>query len=64
MVPIIEGISGGLLAYMVEHKTAELRHQALHDVLTGLPNRALILDRAAQMLARGRRHLLPVALAW
>ncbi len=34
----------------------EIRHQALHDALTGLPNRTLILDRAEQMLARARRN--------
>jgi diguanylate cyclase (GGDEF)-like protein len=34
----------------------EIRHQALHDSLTGLPNRALILDRAQQVLARARRE--------
>lgn len=33
----------------------QIRFQALHDALTGLPNRALILDRTEQMLARGRR---------
>jgi diguanylate cyclase (GGDEF)-like protein len=33
-----------------------LEHQALHDALTGLPNRALIQDRLTQMLARSRRH--------
>lgn len=40
---------------MVEEKTAQLEYQALHDSLTGLPSRALILDRATQMLARQAR---------
>jgi diguanylate cyclase (GGDEF)-like protein len=39
----------------------QIRFQALHDPLTGLPNRTLILDRAEQMLARARRSYLPVA---
>ncbi len=46
---------------MVEEKTGQLRHQALHDALTGLPNRVLALDRAEQMLARARRQHVPVA---
>jgi diguanylate cyclase (GGDEF)-like protein len=33
----------------------QIRHQSLHDPLTDLPNRALILDRAEQLLARTRR---------
>jgi diguanylate cyclase (GGDEF)-like protein len=46
---------------VVAEKTRELRHQALHDALTDLPNRVLALDRAEQMLARARRLQLPVA---
>jgi len=33
----------------------QIRFQAVHDALTGLPNRALILDRTEQMLGRARR---------
>src|SRR5206468_3210538 len=39
----------------------QIQHQALHDALTGLPNRTLIMDRAEQMLTRGRRNRAPVA---
>jgi diguanylate cyclase (GGDEF)-like protein len=46
---------------LVHERTDELRRQALHDSLTGLPNRALILDRISQMLARSRRADTPVA---
>jgi len=40
---------------LVDERTRELEHQALHDALTGLPNRTLIFDRAKQMLARAER---------
>ncbi len=39
----------------------QIRFQAVHDTLTGLPNRALILDRTEQMLARARRSDIQVA---
>ena len=33
-----------------------MRHQALHDPLTGLPNQTLFADRASLALARAQRH--------
>ncbi len=46
---------------LVSEKTQQLSFQAMHDALTGLPNRALLVDRAAQMLARARRQQSHVA---
>lgn len=44
-----------------ERKEAEarLRHNAFHDNLTQLPNRALLMDRIAQFLRRARRTDAP-----
>ena len=55
------GTDAALLAravrYAIERKRTELRlaHDALHDRLTGLPNRVLFLDRLAVALERSRR---------
>jgi diguanylate cyclase (GGDEF)-like protein len=46
---------------LVREKTRELSHLALHDPLTGLPNRALVRDRAEQLLARTSRNADAIA---
>ena len=55
------GTSRSRALVLVDERTQELHHLALHDPLTDLPNRALILDRIDQMLARSRREYTPVA---
>src|SRR5690606_28659551 len=43
---------------ITERKALELQlsHQALHDVLTGLPNRTLLMDRLDRVISSARRH--------
>jgi diguanylate cyclase (GGDEF)-like protein len=53
--------SRGRALQLVDERTDELRFQALHDGLTGLANRVLIMDRADQLLANNRRDNGPVA---
>ena len=49
--------------FAIERKRSEveLAHQALHDPLTDLPNRALVIDRLSVALDRSRRTGAPVA---
>ena len=57
----ILGTSRSRALALVSERTDQLRHLAMHDALTGLPNRALILDRLGQMLAQSRRRRVSVA---
>jgi diguanylate cyclase (GGDEF)-like protein/PAS domain S-box-containing protein len=53
----IEGAIG--VSHDITERTraeAALQHQAFHDVLTGLPNRALFLNRLEHALTRTHRH--------
>lgn len=56
-----DSVVGGLVVTIrdvTEQKSLqlELSHQAFHDGLTGLANRALFVDRVEQALRRRRRH--------
>jgi len=53
----------GIVLDVTERRQLEgqLRHQAFHDALTGLPNRALLFERIGQALARARRDGRPCA---
>jgi PAS domain S-box-containing protein len=55
--------AGNLASIAVERSRSEerLRHMALHDGLTGLPNRMLLLDHLATAVRRISRHRTPVA---
>ena len=40
----------------LQHQAKELEYQALHDTLTGLPNRILFADRLSQAIKHCNRH--------
>jgi len=70
--PLIFSTGLGLLALFwavvvgyqrrTERQAAENQHQALHDRLTGLPNRTLLRDRTGQAIRGADRELTPAAL--
>jgi diguanylate cyclase (GGDEF)-like protein len=55
-VDFMQGIAN-VLAEAIAREAAEdrMRHQALHDPLTGLPNRTLLLERLGHWLERAER---------
>ncbi|WP_175543635.1 GGDEF domain-containing protein [Micromonospora pattaloongensis] len=61
---LLAGLLAGV-AVMTERlrrQAAANRHLALHDALTGLPNRTMLYDRLDQALLAGNRSGAPVAL--
>ncbi len=48
-------VAVGMILLLLEDQIAHNKYLALHDELTGLPNRRLFLDRLAQSLERSRR---------
>jgi diguanylate cyclase (GGDEF)-like protein/PAS domain S-box-containing protein len=69
-VSLVRGSDGAPLYFIAQlvdlserkRAEAELSHQALHDSLTGLANRALFIDRVEQAIARLERHSEPMAI--
>jgi diguanylate cyclase (GGDEF)-like protein len=58
------GSAFNTMADKLQLSREELRHHALHDPLTGLPNRALFMEQLQQALARARRHGTPVSVLY
>ncbi|MCW8853419.1 MAG: EAL domain-containing protein [Gammaproteobacteria bacterium] len=55
-------IFGSVIAKHLKEKNIALKHQAMHDTLTNLPNRTLLMDRLKQAQLNAHRQLSPFVL--
>ncbi|MGD8884748.1 MAG: EAL domain-containing protein, partial [Gammaproteobacteria bacterium] len=53
-----------MLIEKLDEQKKVLKHRTLHDVLTGLPNRALLHDRLNQLVALSDRQPIPFAICF
>ena len=64
-ITFLESVANLLAAAVARFRAeGQMRHQALHDPLTGLPNRSLFLDRLEHAMALARRHEIGLAVVF
>jgi diguanylate cyclase (GGDEF)-like protein len=64
LLVLIFGLGRTIAMRLVQQRTEEIHHQSLHDALTGLPNRVLVIDRLKQMLSEAQRDGTKVGLLY
>ncbi|MBC7683546.1 MAG: EAL domain-containing protein [Ferruginibacter sp.] len=61
---VVATVHAQTMTEAAESATAQMSFMAQHDILTGLPNRALLTDRLAQSMALAQRHGQKVVLLY
>ena len=59
---VVASVNAHMMTEAVERVSVHLSYMAEHDLLTGLPNRALLTDRLVQSILLAKRHGNKVAL--
>jgi diguanylate cyclase (GGDEF)-like protein len=61
---VVATVRAQTMTEAAEGATAQMSYMAQHDFLTGLPNRSLLTDRLAQLIALAQRHGKRIALMY